>query len=68
MVSLDSFYIGIYEVTFDEFNCFKEREQDKDESTNPAITYKADAVTRPTLNMSILPSVWVIGADIQWSA
>lgn len=48
MVSLDSFYIGIYEVTFDEFNCFKEREQDKDESTNPAITYKADAVTRPT--------------------
>ncbi|MBK8279677.1 MAG: hypothetical protein IPK94_05990 [Saprospiraceae bacterium] len=25
-----------------------EREQDKDESTNPAITYKADAVTRPT--------------------
>jgi len=24
-VNLDAFYIGAYEVTFDEFNCFRER-------------------------------------------
>ena len=47
-VSLDSFYIGMYEVTFDEFNSFRERDQDNDQSSNPAIAYKADAVTRPT--------------------
>ena len=47
-VSLDAFYIGVYEVTFDEFNSFRERDQDNDQSSNPAITYKADAVTRPT--------------------
>ncbi|MEP7267492.1 MAG: SUMF1/EgtB/PvdO family nonheme iron enzyme [Saprospiraceae bacterium] len=47
-VKLDAFYMGAYEVTFDEFNCFNEREQDKDESANTTISYKADAVTRPT--------------------
>lgn len=47
-VDLDSFYIGMYEVTFDEFNSFRERDQDNDQSSNPAIAYKADAVTRPT--------------------
>ncbi len=48
VVSLDAFYMGIYEVTFDEFNCFREREQDNDQSTNTSQSYKADAVTRPT--------------------
>jgi formylglycine-generating enzyme required for sulfatase activity len=47
-VTLDAFYIGVYEVTFDEFNCFREREQDNDQSENPSVVYKADAVTRPT--------------------
>jgi len=45
---LDSYYMGIHEVTFDEFNCFKERDQDNDSSINVAMGYKADAVTRPT--------------------
>ena len=31
-VLLDPIYIGIHEVTFDEFNCFRERDQDNDES------------------------------------
>ncbi|MEO5581689.1 MAG: SUMF1/EgtB/PvdO family nonheme iron enzyme [Saprospiraceae bacterium] len=47
-VTLDAFYMAAFEVTFDEFNCFKEREQDNDKSDNPSVTYKADAVTRPT--------------------
>ena len=47
-VNLDAFYIGAYEVTFDEFNCFREREQDNDSTSHPAMSYKADAVTRPT--------------------
>ncbi len=47
-VQIDSFYIGIYEVTFDEFNCFKERDQDADKTEHPTNLYKADAITRPT--------------------
>lgn len=47
-VSLDAFFIGAYEVTFDEFNCFRERDQDNDSTTQSVNTYKADAVTRPT--------------------
>lgn len=47
-VLLDAIYIGIHEVTFDEFNCFRERDQDNDESANVAAPYKADAVSRPT--------------------
>lgn len=47
-VVLDAFYMGIHEVTFDEFNCFRDKEDDSDASTNSTITYKADAVTRPT--------------------
>ena len=47
-ISLDSFYIGIYEVTYDEFNCFRERDQDADKTEHPTIQYKAEAVTRPT--------------------
>jgi len=45
---LDAYYIGTHEVTFDEFNCFKEREQDNDSSGQATSAYKADAVTRPT--------------------
>lgn len=45
---LDAYYIGMHEVTFDEFNCFKERDQDNDSSTSVVAGYKADAVTRPT--------------------
>jgi len=47
-VQLDPIYFSIHEVTFDEFNCFRERDQDNDESANAALPYKADAVTRPT--------------------
>lgn len=47
-VKLDALYMGVHEVTFDEFNCFRERDQDNDETTNAVSGYKADAVSRPT--------------------
>lgn len=47
LVTLDSFWIGMYEVTFDEFFLFQFKELDSDAAADPA-TFKADAVTRPS--------------------
>ena len=46
-VQIEPFYMGIYEVTFDMYEIFRDAEKDADISkTNP--DYKADAVTRPS--------------------
>ena len=45
-VTLDSFWIGVCEVTFDEFFCFQHRTFDTDTATAGA--FKADAVVRPS--------------------
>lgn len=47
MVSLDSFFIGTHEVTWDEFLLFATREKDSDASLAPE-NFKADAVSRPS--------------------
>ena len=48
LVTLDSFWIGVHEVKYDEFILFYQREYDSDTSTNTVIDYDADAVSRPT--------------------
>lgn len=45
-VSLDSFWIGIHEVTFDEFFLFQFRTFDTDTATEAG--FKADAIARPS--------------------
>jgi formylglycine-generating enzyme required for sulfatase activity len=45
-VTLDSFWIGVYEVTFDEFFLFQFRTLDNDTATTTGFT--ADAVVRPS--------------------
>ena len=58
--SCNAFGYGIYDI--DEFNCFREREQDNDQSTNTSQSYiKQDAVTRPTPQYVNLTLVWVTG-------
>ncbi|MEM8525037.1 MAG: SUMF1/EgtB/PvdO family nonheme iron enzyme [Bacteroidota bacterium] len=47
-VKIASFWMGKYEVSFDEFTHFQYREQDSDATTAKAVKYDADAVTRPT--------------------
>ncbi|MEK7257714.1 MAG: SUMF1/EgtB/PvdO family nonheme iron enzyme, partial [Bacteroidota bacterium] len=47
-VQVDSFWMGIHEVRYDEFIIFYHRERDSDASQNPAAKFSADAVTRPT--------------------
>lgn len=44
--AVDSFYMGIHEVTFDEYNIFRNKELDKIPVENPA--WKADAFARPS--------------------
>ncbi len=46
-ISLSGFWMGKYEVTFDEYNLFQNKEYDSD-STRSEQAYKADAVTRPS--------------------
>lgn len=45
-VTLDSFWIGTHEVTFDEFFCFQFRNFDSDSAVTTS--FKADAVARPS--------------------
>jgi formylglycine-generating enzyme required for sulfatase activity len=47
-VHLDSFWMGVHEVSYDEFIVFYQKEYDTDQSSHPASNYSADAVTRPT--------------------
>jgi formylglycine-generating enzyme required for sulfatase activity len=46
-VQLDSFWIGVYEVTFDEFYFFQYKNNDSDSSIAET-PYKADAIARPS--------------------
>lgn len=45
-VEVNSFWIGVHEVTFDEFFCFQFKEFDSDTAATP--DFKADAVARPS--------------------
>ena len=45
-VTLDSFWMGVCEVTWDEFYCFQFRHMDSDTSLNPS--FQADAIARPS--------------------
>ncbi len=47
-VQLDSFWMGTTEVAYDEFIIFYQKQYDSDSTSNPAQTYKADAISRPT--------------------
>lgn len=47
-VQLDSFWMGTTEVGYDEFIIFYQKQYDSDSTANPAQTYKADAISRPT--------------------
>ena len=47
-VKLDAFWMGKYEVTFDEYEIFRDREKDNDISANEAVEYVADAASRPS--------------------
>ncbi|MCY4225967.1 MAG: SUMF1/EgtB/PvdO family nonheme iron enzyme [Bacteroidetes bacterium] len=46
-VSVSSFYIGIHEVTYDEFLLFSSSERDSDEGA-PGIDYDPDLIARPS--------------------
>lgn len=46
-VTLDSFWIGVCEVTWDEFDCFQFRQYDNDSAAS-ALPFHADAVARPS--------------------
>lgn len=48
LVTLDSFWIGVHEVKYDEFIIFYQKEYDSDTSVNKEVDYSADAVSRPT--------------------
>lgn len=48
VVKVAPFWMGKYEVSFDEFTHFQYRNQDTNASTAKAVKYDADAVTRPT--------------------
>ncbi len=45
-VAVDSFWMGTYEVTYDEYIIFREKEKDKPSEDNP--DWNADAVARPS--------------------
>lgn len=47
-VKLDSFWIGVHEVSYDEFLIFYQKEYDSNTTTHPEKKYAADAITRPT--------------------
>lgn len=48
MVEVDDFWIGKYEVTFDQFQIFQYRQQDNTKSISAATKYDVDAISRPT--------------------
>jgi formylglycine-generating enzyme required for sulfatase activity len=47
-IQLDSFWIGVTEVGYDEFITFYHKENDSNATTHPSRPYTADAVSRPT--------------------
>ncbi|RMH12834.1 MAG: hypothetical protein D6698_14720, partial [Gammaproteobacteria bacterium] len=47
-VKVDSFWMGRYEVSYEEFALFYHRELDTDTTLHPSGNYRVDAVTRPT--------------------
>lgn len=47
-VQLDSFWMGVCEVTWEEFVLFQLRANDSDADADPANDFKADAVSRPS--------------------
>ncbi|MEL6941421.1 MAG: SUMF1/EgtB/PvdO family nonheme iron enzyme [Bacteroidota bacterium] len=47
-VKVAPFWMGKYEVSFDEFTHFQYRNQDTDATSAEKIKYSADAITRPT--------------------
>jgi len=47
-VKIAPFWMGKYEVTFDEFTQFQYRQQDTNASAVKELKYDADAITRPT--------------------
>ncbi|MAT55436.1 MAG: sulfatase-modifying factor [Saprospirales bacterium] len=47
-VKVDSFWMGRYEVSYEEFALFYHRELDSDTTLHPLGNYRVDAVTRPT--------------------
>jgi formylglycine-generating enzyme required for sulfatase activity len=47
-VSLSGFWVGVCEVTWDEFYCFQFKHMDSDSSLNNIQGFKADAIARPT--------------------
>lgn len=47
-VSVDSFWMGRFEVSYDEFDLFYKRELDSDSTLHPTLHYSVDAVSRPT--------------------
>ncbi len=47
-VFLDSFWIGIHEVSYDEFIIFYQKEYDSDTTNHPEKKYSADIISRPT--------------------
>ncbi|MEM1325108.1 MAG: formylglycine-generating enzyme family protein [Bacteroidota bacterium] len=47
-VSVDAFWMGETEVTYDQFTYFQYRKQDNDQSKIAKVNYEADAITRPT--------------------
>ncbi len=47
-VRLDSFWMGVHEVTYDEFILFQQRTNDSDSTRHPSGAFSADATTRPT--------------------
>ncbi len=47
-VKIDSFWMGQFEVRFDEYEIYRERDRDNDSTRTPGSEYTADAVTRPS--------------------
>lgn len=47
-VKLDAFWLGMYEVTFNEYDIFRDREKDQDIAHEGGKDYVADAASRPS--------------------
>lgn len=47
-VKVDSFWMGKFEVSFDLYELFRDREKDNDSTGGPAGSYSPDVITRPS--------------------
>lgn len=47
-VDIPEFWMGVREVSWDEFALFQEKQLDSDASAHPTQAYRVDAITRPT--------------------